>query len=274
MTDPSPSPTTKDTTQIINDLSDLRKYRTELPNLYDDADLDVYEFRLLSHYKRVGRCTESTSTTAKKCKMSTGMVSQSRQSLAVKGWITLEKVEIPEGFSYVINVVDRWIENFAQYSGSNIEQIKSMLDYISSSRSEATPSPHEATPSPHETKKEPIKNIDRYKAVAQKVALLTGGAMNSITADLIATWLENHEDVWIFKAIEIADANKAKSANYVDAVLIGWEANGYPKTRSEKVQGAKRNDSKPRPSSKPDAKQADPAAVAEINRRRRAKRGL
>ena len=42
--------------QQLYDAGDLRKYRIELPNLYDDADLDPYEFRLLAHYKRVGTC--------------------------------------------------------------------------------------------------------------------------------------------------------------------------------------------------------------------------
>ena len=64
-----------DDQQHIYDDSDLRKYRIELPNLYDDADLDPYEFRLLAHYKRVGRCTEGTRTTAAKCHMSPPQVS-------------------------------------------------------------------------------------------------------------------------------------------------------------------------------------------------------
>ena len=55
-----------DEQQEIHDDSDLRKYRIELPNLYDDSDLDVYEFRLLAHYKRVGRCTEGSKATGKK----------------------------------------------------------------------------------------------------------------------------------------------------------------------------------------------------------------
>ena len=71
----------------IQDDSDLRKYRIELPNLYDDSDLDPYEFRLLAHYKRVGTCTESTKTTAKKCKMSPRQVSSKRQVLRKSGFI-------------------------------------------------------------------------------------------------------------------------------------------------------------------------------------------
>ena len=136
--------------QKIIDASDLRKYRTELPNLYDDALLDVYEFRLLAHYKRVGNCTEGIATTARKCQMSTGQVSEKRQSLSRKGWIALKKVSLNNGnFSYSITVVDKWLENFQRYTPSHSE--------ATPSPGEIPPSHSEATPSPGETKKEPIK---------------------------------------------------------------------------------------------------------------------
>lgn len=116
--------------QEIIDESDLRKYRTELPNLYDDSDLDVYEFRLLAHYKRVGRCTESTRTTAKKCRMSAAQVSGKRKSLSEKGFIQMQEVSIDETHtSYIITIVDKWEENFMKYSRR---------------------SPHEQGRSPHE----------------------------------------------------------------------------------------------------------------------------
>lgn len=108
-----------DEEQQISDPSDLRKWRIELPNLYDDADLDPYEFRLLAHYKRVGVCTEGTITTGKKTKMSPAQVSIKRQSLADKGFIQLLEVPLSDGskyFSYRIVVVDMWEKNFKKYS--------------------------------------------------------------------------------------------------------------------------------------------------------------
>jgi DnaD/phage-associated family protein len=85
-----------------------------------------------------------------------------------------------------------------------------------------------------------INQIDkRFAEIARRLALLTGGALNTTSADLIATWIEKHSDEWISRAIEIADGKGARSANYVDTVLINWEAKGYPKSREEKVQGAK-----------------------------------
>lgn len=133
---------TNDEQQQIYDPSDLRKYRIELPNLYDDADLDVYEFRLLAHYKRVGACWESTATTAAKCKMSVGKVSEARRTLQDKGFITIEE-EPSEYGTIQITVNDVWAQNFEQYAHR--------------SRSEHDRSPHERQRSPHETKKEPIE---------------------------------------------------------------------------------------------------------------------
>lgn len=223
--------------QTIIDPSDLRKYRTELPNLYDDAGLDVYEFRLLAHYKRVGECTESAETTAEKCGMSAGKVSQARESLAGNGWITLETIPMDKSrYRYVVRVVDRWIENFARYSGLSEAEIHEQVK-------KASPSPHEARPSPHEGKKEPFKNLrdERFARVVENLSMVTGGGLNPLSADLISTWIEKHSDEWIFKAIEIARSKGARSEKYVDSILIGWEANGYPKTRDEKVKASKKS---------------------------------
>jgi hypothetical protein len=145
--------------ETVIDPSDLKKYRIELPNLYDDADLDPFEFRLLAHYKRVGVCTQSTATTAKMCHMSAGQVSEKRKTLAEKGWILLTSKGLKNGsFSYEITVVDKWEENFKKYKALSRSERHP-------SHSEGTPSPHENTPSHSETKnkplkKEPIKNSD------------------------------------------------------------------------------------------------------------------
>lgn len=232
MTEPNPADE-----QVIFDLSDLKKYRTELPNLYDDADLDVYEYRLLGHYKRVGICREGLETTATKCRMSVGQVSEKRQSLADKGFVTLERLEMGgKRYRYVIRVVDRWIENFARYSGLPVDEIQAQV-------SKGSPSRGEGSPSRGEGKKELFKNLrdDRFGVIAKKLSEITGGGLNSSSADLIETWMEKHTDAWISKALEMAAENGARHQNYVDRILIGWEANGYPKSRDEKVKGAKQS---------------------------------
>lgn len=95
--------------------TDLRKYFTMLPNLYDDSDLDVYELRLLFHYARVGNCWESIQTTADKCKMGKAQIRTKRKSLAEKGLITMS--EHPQHGTWDIEIVDKWKENMAIYGG-------------------------------------------------------------------------------------------------------------------------------------------------------------
>jgi hypothetical protein len=146
--------TTVEIQQVI-DRSDLRKWRIELPNLYDDADLTVYEFRMLVHYKRVGICYEGLTTTANKCHMSLGQASAVRMSLKNKGWIKLTEIDTPNGPGYQVEVIDRWEENFAHYShrATGFHVVKG-----DPSSPEAKPSPGESHPSPGERKKEQVKN--------------------------------------------------------------------------------------------------------------------
>lgn len=103
--------------QIIDD-SDLRRYRTEIPNMADD-ELDPYEMRLYVHYKRVcgqtGVCWESVETTAEKCKMSAGMVVKTRRRLDEKRYIKVEK-GAKTNSTCNVRMVDRWGENMARYA--------------------------------------------------------------------------------------------------------------------------------------------------------------
>lgn len=218
--------------QVISDPSDLKKYRTELPNLYDDADLDVYEHRLLCHYKRVGECTEGLETTAQKCKMSEGKVSEVRQALADKGWITLQRVEMDKGrYRFIVRVVDRWIENFAKYSGFSAKEIASQLKKASPSPHEGIPSPREASPSPREGKKELIKNLVLVvnDADVQKIARVYEseiGALTPLIADAIRDACKTYEVDWIPEAIAIAVQNNARRWNYVEAILKNCKTAG------------------------------------------------
>lgn len=99
------------------DSSDLRKFRTELPNMADD-DLDPFQYRLYAHYKRVcgantGECYEAVRTTAEKTRMSNEKVISTRQWLADNGWIAIEPRA--KG-TFLITIIDRWEENFVRYS--------------------------------------------------------------------------------------------------------------------------------------------------------------
>lgn len=120
---PAETPIVTEETQILKDDGSLSKYFTVLPNLYDDSDLDVYEYRLLGHYKRVcgqaGRCWESVRTTAKHCRMSLGQVVEIRRGLAEKGFIKI-RVEVDPKTEQKkwtdVTVVDKNRENLEKYS--------------------------------------------------------------------------------------------------------------------------------------------------------------
>lgn len=105
--------------QEIHDDSDLKRYRTELPNMCDD-EMDPYQYRLYAHYKRVcgagngGACWEEVRTTAAKTKMSAGKVVTTRNWLVANGWITA--IQSIEGGPYTIRIIDRWLENFGRYA--------------------------------------------------------------------------------------------------------------------------------------------------------------
>lgn len=203
--------------QIITDYSDLRKYRTELPNLYDDADLDPSEFRLLAHYKRVGTCTESIATTARKCRMGEGTVSEKRRGLVEKGFITAEEVPVLNGFSYRIEVIDLWLENFARYSGKSIEQIKRALDELGAA---------------------PPLTGEIYKLYEGNIGPLT---------PMIANALRDAEDTyafdWISDAIRLAVENNKRNWRYCEAILKRWQVQGF-KDEGKKAQ-TQRKPSKP-----------------------------
>jgi DnaD/phage-associated family protein len=67
------------------------------------------------------------------------------------------------------------------------------------------------------------------------------GALPSSVTRYVDAWLEKHPLEWIFKAIDEAKAHNARSEKYVDKILIGWEANGYPKSRDEQVKEARKS---------------------------------
>jgi hypothetical protein len=127
----------------------LDRYFTQFPNIIDDSDLDVYEFRLLIHYYRVGECWEGIRTTALKCKMSVGKASAVRQSLAAKGFINIE----PEGDGVTITVVDKAADNMQRYSRDGCSPDEQGVHHMNASV-------HHMNDrcSPGEHKNNPIKN--------------------------------------------------------------------------------------------------------------------
>ena len=86
----------------------------------DDADLDVYEFRLYMHIWRVGVSWENQRTMAKKCNMSLGKVNQARQSLLDKSLLTYERKDGRLGLAAVLCSQD---EQTQQYHVADVHDV-------------------------------------------------------------------------------------------------------------------------------------------------------
>lgn len=80
-----------------------------------------------------------------------------------------------------------------------------------------------------------------YAEIFKALSEMTGGGLNSNTPKFVDAWKERHTNAWILKAVGIARENQARSVKYVDEILIGWEAKGYPKTREERVSDKRSN---------------------------------
>ena len=156
--------------QEIIDNSDLRRYRTELPNMCDD-DLDPYQYRLYAHYKRWcgangGACSESVRQTAKTCRMSTTKVINTRQWLHENGWISLDQNPITG--AYTIQIADRWPENFMRYAVKSVPYLEQSppkgaksvpnMERSPSNSAESVPNMEQSVPN-MEHKKEPKKEL-------------------------------------------------------------------------------------------------------------------
>lgn len=122
--------------QVVTDSGAPWKYFHVMLNM-EDEELDVYEYRLLGHYRRVcgsknQPCEETTRETAGKINgMCAAKVSTTRAELARKGWISLETVK----GSLVVTLVDKWGENIARYSPANVAAKRSCGEHATMQRS-------------------------------------------------------------------------------------------------------------------------------------------
>lgn len=146
-------------TQRVVDHGDLKKYRTEIPNMVFNLGLSPYEFTLYCHLKKTagadGTCWKSTATLARETGMSSGMISKAKLALqqvfALTGGplITVNEESNPKGGKpkHCITLTDIWEQNFKHKGASSPHE-------GASSYSEVASSPHERSSSPGEIKKE------------------------------------------------------------------------------------------------------------------------
>lgn len=85
-----------------------------------------------------------------------------------------------------------------------------------------------------------LNDIERDSEIFTSLSELTGG-LNTDTPRFVDTWKEKHSFEKILEAIALAKTKGRKPVQYVDSILIGWEANGYPKTRDERVNEKRAN---------------------------------
>lgn len=115
---------TEDIKQKITDQEDVRRYFAMIPHMADD-DLDIHEYRLYGHYKRVcgengGSCTESERTTCEHLGFSRKKLRSTRESLAEKSYIHFtpgkpKSKEFPQGRPAVVTCPSLWQQNSLRY---------------------------------------------------------------------------------------------------------------------------------------------------------------
>jgi len=121
----------------VQDGGDLKRYRTETPNLVYELRLTPFELSLYCYLKRVagagadGRCFRATERIAEETGMSEGMVSKAkrgllradRPGLIGKALIRVEKDDARPGRPRdVITIVDIWPENFLFFAKQSSPQ--------------------------------------------------------------------------------------------------------------------------------------------------------
>lgn len=109
-----------DTTETIEDEGHSGKYFHIMLNMYDD-DLDVYQYRLLGHYKRVcgnqnKPCTQGIRKIAATTRMSIGQVSGVRRQLAEMDLISVTVRDSKKGESLSVKIKDRMLDNVLRYA--------------------------------------------------------------------------------------------------------------------------------------------------------------
>ena len=161
------------------DESDLKRYRTEIPNLIFDIGLTPYEVALYGHFKRVcgaepgGVCWKSVRTLSKETGMSIGRVSEARAELARRGLIRMSQPKGP-GRSVTVTIVDIWPENMARYSEDRDRSYYEHPVHVMN-----------ADRSPRERKKEPLeeKPIKKYSEAPKSKGDLRSGSARARRRD-------------------------------------------------------------------------------------------
>lgn len=236
----------------IRDQSSDRKYFTITPRIVAAYARNSHDLSLWETIKDVagesGECFLNTEQLAILAGISTGQVSESRRYWLKLGFLQGE-IRKDEGFSqsvWHLSVPDIWAKNieFCEKYPKIADRLVFRATHKSLHSVKASPS--EGKPSLSETKKNKQEEPkDRYTPDPVFVALenLRGG-LNTRTPIFVDKWREHHTDEWILKAVALTK-EKGAGVEYCDVILQGWEANGYPKTREQKVEARRKPSQQP-----------------------------
>ena len=126
------------------------------------------------------------------------------------------------------NVANRWthitICNWSTY------QHRSSLEMPTDSRPNDQPSPDQVTII-EEGKKD--KNLDIH--ISEHLQNLIFSSFGGPMTTNVSEWLSNHSEQWIIEAIARAEASGKCKPQYVNAILKGWQKDGYPREDSDKA---------------------------------------
>lgn len=162
----------------VTDRSDLRRYRTEIPNIVFDLELKQFDILLYCHLKRIagetGACWKSTLELAAETGISVGRISagkkvlaEPRERLGGKALITLRTQTRDDGRPWrdYLTITDIWPENMTHFGegsphesmGSPGEPMALLTSVNEGSRGEPMV-PDKGSPGERH-KKEPFKRI-------------------------------------------------------------------------------------------------------------------
>lgn len=153
---------------FVTDDGDLRKYRTETPNIVCDLGLGPHAGWLYIHLKRIagdsGVCWRGTRSLAEVTGMSVGAVSQAKKELKKHGLIAVDEGDRTKGEADEIRIANVWRRNFRHFDGHPRDPRSSDEHPARKSDSERvhdmnTPFMSRTPLSQYEHKKEPLEEV-------------------------------------------------------------------------------------------------------------------
>lgn len=256
----------------IKDDSKDHKYFTITPRIVKAFSRNAHDFAFWDTVKDVagesGECFLNTDQLAILSGISTGQASNSRTYWIKIGFLKGEIKKDP-GYSQAVwhlTVPDLWQRNIEWCE--KYPKIAARLEFRKSHRSlhRMKASGSEGKPSGGETKKS-IKEdlINKRFAKIQTALEKIGILLTSSDPMLIDTWLEQHPDEWIQKAIDITKAKNIRNIKYPNTILAGWLETGYPKGKPNATKQANQKQSDERT---PEAIASDEQLAEQIYRAR------